>query len=350
MAEIIINQNNLQEIINNYKEIDTTFVLRNFFDVNDSKKVCSFFLKGKECKIEVYFKKKNGRTTIIPIGKNIDEANELIDYIITKGLKTNVKPETIVFNCNTSLINDLIIYLETKFIGVIKVNINKNADKEIFKITGYHGDVVTLTHYLKTNKGVIQSLPLFAFNVLITYFSSRDDFLLHDIVKMNCDIAGIESSTDFVLNQISLRMPNSLDYLYPLTKSLSSSFILVNSNLVVEDYSGHLLGVFKTLEGYLRKILVDKYKFVFSSNSFEMFKNNDETNISLLESREDISRSEKDTLNKLYGLYKNKRNPYCHARTRIETTKIITSINEAKDLFNEIVNDIEESFVDLNLK
>ena len=52
----------------------------------------------------------------------------------------------------------------------------------------------------------------------------------------------------------------------------------------------------------------------------------------------------KDTLNKLYTIYSDKRNVYLHSTVDPSQMRIIEKISEARDLADEILNEIENSY------
>ena len=57
-----------------------------------------------------------------------------------------------------------------------------------------------------------------------------------------------------------------------------------------------------------------------------------------------MSQDEKDALNKLYLIYSDKRNVYLHSTVDPSQMRIIEKISEAKDLADEILNEIENSY------
>ena len=57
MAEININKNDLEDIIKSYKRENDSFVFKSFTGSTD-KKICTFIMNKKECKIQLFIKKK----------------------------------------------------------------------------------------------------------------------------------------------------------------------------------------------------------------------------------------------------------------------------------------------------
>ena len=57
-----------------------------------------------------------------------------------------------------------------------------------------------------------------------------------------------------------------------------------------------------------------------------------------------LTQDEKDSLNKLYTIYSDKRNVYLHSTVDPSQMRIIEKISEARDLAKEILEEIECSY------
>ena len=57
-----------------------------------------------------------------------------------------------------------------------------------------------------------------------------------------------------------------------------------------------------------------------------------------------MSENEKEELNKLYSLYCDKRNVYMHSATDSKQTAIIPKLKDAKNLADEILETIKDSY------
>ena len=340
MAELYINKEDIGSIIASFGNEDSSFVMRSFTG-DTSKKRCIFYLQGKECKIDIHLKKD--RINIVPVGnKNIDEANRLIDYIAKKGFSVGTETLQYVFPCTKDVVDSLEIYINDECIGVVRCEKAGN----IYRFIGYNGDVATLTFYVSTNKAMIQSKPFHAYSIVTTYLSSLPDFSFEDIVSLNNSFASMNTPASVIRAEMQSKLGEVYNYLdEALLKSMSGSLALLRQQNSYEDYTGHLAGNFKALEGYLKKLLVKKFGYILTrANTFEMFYVDKRTHIAPIDQNPTISQQCVSELKRLYSIYSNKRNVYLHATIDPSQTPIIATLKEAISLSDEILKAISESF------
>lgn len=339
MTELLINKDDIKSIVESYKNLDHTFALRSFID-GDTKKECTCFIKGKECRIIFYIKKNCVR--IMPIGnKNLDESNLLIDYIGTKGFLKDIEVRQFVFPCKRETIESLVAYVKDECSYII----NCSEDRDIIRFTGYNGDVLTLTYYPTTKKAMIQGKPYQTFAIVVTFLSEQSEFSFEQIVNIGNAIVGGNTSSSLIRSKMKLKLGDAYSYLdEALLKSISGSFSLLNQKGKSEDYTGCLTGIFKALEGYLKKILSKKYNYYINKgNSFSMFYK-DNGSESEIEKDTNIPRAVKEELIILNRLYSNKRNVYLHSTVDPSQTRIIENLKEAQDISDEILQAINRSY------
>ena len=338
MAEIQINKNDIKSIIESYEEENRTFVIKSFID-DDNKKSCKCFINGKECKINCYIKKNS--VNIIPIGKNVDECNLLIKYIESKGFSTSIDVKQFVFSCTKNVVGALVKHVRDECTGVVTCSRSAN----IYKFTGYNGDVLTFTFYNQTNKAMIQGRPFYAYSIVMTFLSGLSEFSFDQIVEINNTFTEINTPSDSIRYEMKKKLRNSYSYLdEALLKSISGSLTLLKQEASSEDYTGCVTGDFKALEGYLKKILSQKYSYrLEKKNTFSMFYRENGKS-SKIDFNIQIQKNAKKELFKLYALYKNKRNVFLHATVNPSQTRIIESLKEAQDLSDEILQTIKDSY------
>ena len=341
MAEININKNDLEDIIKSYKKENDSFVFKSFTGSAD-KKICTFIINKKECKIQLFIKKK-GTINILPIGSNKEESNMLIQYIADKGFSTEVETKQFTFKCKKDNINALIEYVRNEFPGLVEYSQYKD---NILKFTGYNGDVVTLNYYPTTQKVMIQGRPFSAFSIIATFLSTLPDISFDEIVNLNNTFIDVNTPSSIIRDEIKDKLGDDV-YKYmseALIKSISGSLSLLRQNCFCEDYKSCLAGIFVALEGYLKEILVNKYNYKLKPKaSFYMFKKDKLTGICKIKNNT-IPQNEKDELNKLYSLYCDKRNVYMHSAIDSKQTAIIPKLKDAKSLANEILETIKDSY------
>ena len=337
MAEVHINANDIRAIVDSFKYENNTFVLKSFID-DAKKKTCRFFVEGKECYVDFYIKKKS--VNILPVGKNPDECNLLVDYVASKGYDKNVETKQFVFSCDDTTVQTLVNFIEEECIGIVSCIKEGN----IYRFKGYNGDTVTFTFYPESDKAMIQAKPFMAYGVVMTFLSGMPQYSFDQIVEFNNVFAGKNTPS----SAIRVEMQNKLDSAYSyldeaLLKSISGSLALLKQKASCEDYTGCVAGTFKAIEGYLKKILVKKFGYKLQKhNTFSMFyKNGGQSKIDLNTS---ITVDEKAQLKKIYSIYSNKRNVYLHSTIDPSQTRIIATLKEAQDLTDEILGTIKVSY------
>lgn len=338
MADIHINKDDIKQIVESYGKENKTFALKSFID-DEKQKKCTCFINGKECKLIFYIKANS--VNIMPIGKNPDECMQLIRFIESKGFSTSVSTRQFIFPCTKEVVDLLIQHIKEEFFGIITCS----HTGDIYKFAGYNGDVLTFTYY-QTNKAMIQGKPFYTYSVIITFLSSLSEYSFDQIVQMNNSFAEINTPSNIIRTEMQNKLGKSYSYLdEALLKSISGSLTLLKQRSVSEDYTGCVTGEFKAVEGYLKKLLSQKYNYRLEKKStFSMFFKEKE-NPSKIDLDKQIPNKAKNELNKLYSIYANKRNVYLHSSVDPAQTRIIETLKEAQDLSNEILIAIRDSYL-----
>lgn len=134
-------------------------------------------------------------------------------------------------------------------------------------------------------------------------------------------------------------------YVLSCIKSISGSLTLLKQRSICEDYTGCITGEFKAVEGYLKKLLSQKYIYKLEKkNTFSMFFR-EKGNPSIIDLDKQIPNAARNELNKLYSIYANKRNVYLHSTVDPSHTRIIETLKEAQDLSDEILLAIRDSYL-----
>lgn len=336
--EIILNRNDIEDIVKSYKTKDATFCLRSFINETNQKK-CNFFIDGKECNVVFYLKKKT--INIMPIGKNVEASSKLIDYICKKGFDPKTKTNTYIFEVKDFNVNELLDFISNECNELINYTITNN----IYRFKGYNEDELVLTIY--PNKIMIQSKPFFVYGIISTYFASIDSISFDKIVEMNNSFTEMNLPSTIIREEMVEKLGNAYNYLdEALKKSISGSLTMLKSKNICEDYTGHVAGVFKGLEGYFKKILTRKYNYRITRNqTFSMFYVDPISNLCEIDNNSIIPFNCKDHLKKLYNLYSSKRNIYLHTTIDPALTKIVETRNEAIEISEEILKEINDSYI-----
>lgn len=339
MAKILINRTDLQVLIENYTKENNSFRILSSYQIkgNTNATTYNFILNGKQCRFDIYYKEKE--TKVIPVGKNIEQTNILIEYIKEHALNPNIETKQIIFPSNVDFCDKIKEYMLLYYPESVKVETNKN----IYIFIGYNQDRVYIHQY--KDKIMLQGKPLYVFGLIISYIAENTDIDLESFSNLMCTNLDVNVPFKAIRERMEILLSNAYSYIdEAIRKTLSSSIVMLEKHKdgFIEDYSGCLTGVFKTLEGYLKKVLKRKYHHQFNSNAtFELF---DKQNWCIKPGYIQCNESEERQLCELYKLFNNKRNVFLHSKINPATTSIISSYMEAESIFNEIVTAIKESY------
>lgn len=338
MAEICINEKDIKSLIESYKKEDNTFNLYSYSELNGNKRVCKFYINNQECRIDIWIKKSSVK--VIP-AKNPNYANKLIEFITKNTQNANINGTQSVFQFSRSMLDYLLNKIDDEYYGLITYTRNEN----IIRFKGYNGDIVTFTYYGNKNKAMIQAKPLVTFGIIVNILTEITDISIDEIIDINKALANVNMPTDKIREKMKNILKNSYTYLdEAILKSISGSMTLLEQNDYSEDYTGHITGIFKALEGYLKKVLSKKFNYkIKKKQSFSMFYKDKENN-SEIDLDNNLTQDEKDFLNKLYSIYSDKRNVYLHSTVDPSQMRIIEKISEARNLADEILSKIESSY------
>lgn len=338
MAEICINEKDIKSLIESYKKENNTFNLYSYSELKGNKRVCKFFINNQECRIDIWIKKSSVK--VIPT-KNPNYANKLIEFITKNTQNANISGTQSVFQFSRSMLDYLLNKIDDEYCGLITYTRNEN----IIRFKGYNGDIVTFTYYENKNKAMIQAKPLVTFGIIVNILTEITDISIDEIIDINKALANVNMPTDKIREKMKNILKNSYTYLdEAILKSISGSMTLLEQNDYSEDYTGHITGIFKALEGYLKKVLSKKFNYkIKKKQSFSMFYK-DKGNNSEIDLDNNLTQDEKDALNRLYSIYSDKRNVYLHSTVDPSQMRIIEKISEARNLADEILNKIESSY------
>lgn len=338
--EVVINRNDVEKIIKSYEKENSDFVLKNYILNTANKAICTFYLEGRECKLNIFFKNKT--VNFSPTGKNTELTIKLVEYIASKGFDNSELSKNVSVSLSRNQLDELLRYIKDECNGFITFEVKQN-NQIVFH--GYNEDKVVLNYYESSKKAVFQGKPFYSFNLILTYLANISDFSLDEIVDINNQFNNMNTPMTFIRSEMKQKLNESYNYLEEsLLKFISGSLTLLQSNNICEDYVGYLAGTFKALEGYLKKILSQKFKYTLKQKStFSMLGKNAEGK-SEIDYNNLISNEQKRYLHLLYNMYNDKRNVYLHATVDPNFNKIIDNKQEAVELTDEILKLISDSY------
>lgn len=338
MAELLINQNDLRYIIDNYALQNKTFSIISMLQQKGNANAYRyrFVLNGKQCQMDVYY--KSNCIKLVPI-TNVETVNTLIDYVRDKALDPNIEAAQIIIPANSSFCEEMknLFMVEYPYINIVNES-NK------YQFIGYNQDKVTIHQY--SDKILVQGKPLYVFSLIMNYIAENSNISLEEY----CSSLKDYSNTNQPFDALQVKIKTMLGYeLYnylddAILKTLSSSVIMLdNKQSCVEDYSGYVTGAFKTLEGYLKKVLSQIFQYQFKTRAFEMFKKIN-GKWTLIPGTIACTEEQEATLVELYTVFSSKRNTYLHAAINPAMTALIRTYMDAQSIFDEIVAKLKESY------
>lgn len=339
MAEFLINQNDLKYIIDNYALQNNTFSIISVLSQkgNTNAYRYRFVLNGKQCQMDVYY--KSSCVKIVPI-TNVETVNTLIDYVRDKALDPNIEATQLIIPTNNNFCEEMkdSFMVEYPYISIVKEN-NK------YQFTGYNQDKVTIHQY--SDKMMIQGKPLYVFSLIMNYIAENSDISLEEYCSSLKDYSSTNQPFDALQVKINTMLGDELyNYLDDaILKTLSSSVIMLdNKQSSIEDYSGYVTGAFKTLEGYLKKVLSQFFHYQFKTRAFEMFKKIN-GNWTLIPGTIACTEEQEAALVELYTVFSSKRNTYLHAAINPAMTALIRTYMDAQSIVDEIVAKLKKSHI-----
>lgn len=339
MAKIISNKKRVEELIHEFGRENSKFLRKQFYSVkDDSHWILDFVLNGHDCSIEIYYKKKE--INILPKGKNKEISNILIKFIKEHSYSAEVESVTIsISKINEDFFGDFEEYLKSH--SLINITVSSKDNRTIYE--SEKGDIV---YFQKYDNGTIlvQTRPFEVFSYLMDFLSENEMISTNEIVEWNKKVLGIKTIDKNYLDELKIKLAHAFDF-FPtaIQKTLISSYTICNANIVLEDYSVSMAGIFRALEAYLKMIL-EKYGYKLTKkDTFGMFHSKYKDGVRIVDNRE-IPNKIKEDLKELHKLYNSKRNVYLHVPLNTTTTPIIEESTDMMDIVDEILDSIKRSY------
>lgn len=337
MSKILINKESVNLLLDKFFSINSNIVKK---EVKNStqKIICKFYINRKECQVDIHY--CSDGINVIGVGKNKELAAILIRFLEEQGVKDNKLSKQIVIE-DISIWKDIVEYIKIDFVG--KIECLEKDNRIIFK--GFNNDKLTMTRNCKNI--VLQGKPYYVFNIVLTFIAELDAISFDDYVSMCQQYNENAYSSNIIRESIKGILKNSYQYMEEAQlKSISGAYSFINKNIVSEDYSAPLTGVFKALEGFIKKLLTQQFGFKLKKQNATMspFRKDKKTKMTEIDLRTDISIDDKKALYLLYEAYCDKRNVYSHSTVDPSQMKIIENYKEAEELRTEVLETIEKSY------
>lgn len=335
MAKILINKEAIECVLETFFK-ENTHCIKKEIRTSANKIICKFCVERKECRVDIHILRDGIRP--VTVGKHHEDSSILLRYLESKGTIDDQVSQQFVIK-DTTILKDILEYIKTDFEGKIKIEQKENK----YILTSFCDDKLTIT--INQNNILFQGKPYYTFNIVYTFIANLDLISFDEYVLMGQNFSDDTYSPNIIRNKIKDILIHSYAYMEEAQiKSISGSFSFINKNVSSEDYSSPLTGVFKALEGYIKKLLTQKYGFIIrSKGTLSPFKK-DKSGLTEIDKRTDILSKDKDALYLLYELYCDQRNVYTHSTVDPAQMRVIQDYKEAEELRDNILAKIEETY------
>lgn len=292
------------------------------------------------------FPKKDGTTTIQwNVGKNQEFSLAAAKHVVDKcSLMAPVRTNLSIPYLSTESRDTLLGLLIPE-----RAKVEREQDVphgKSWRIKGVQGDEITVNHY-ESGAFVVQGQPLMLLGETV-------DFLLElvedkrSIVEAQLKTYSVNVSPDDILGETRARLPRSSEYVGDtIVAVLSPAVVLEKLDVQLADYSSFVLPVLRGLEGYIKKLFLDNGIHVGKEGIGEYLSGVNHRTVSD-EVRVRIGCDSTCTaINQCYGYYQSQRHGLVHFDGAIETTRIVDSIEEVREIVDAVFGLIDETFAQI---
>lgn len=337
MTRILLDKNNLEVLVRKFFNEHKDYILKQYTK-DEKKHIVVFYSNGVECRVDLYISNKGIKPVL---GKNKEFALHFVEFIESCG----IKDESISHQVSLPYIDilpTLIKEMTTKYQGTLEITQEGNR----YTIKGYNTDQIFITSY--DDKFLIQGKPYYAFQMVMGYLADNDLIEFDEFVNINQRFTSNSINSDIIREKMRSLLVNSYVYMEEAQlKSISSSFSFIDKKVYSDDYSSALTGVFKGLEGFIKKVLTQEFNCKLSEKQSFSILGKGNNGKSDFDRREDITEKVKKSISSLYLLYNDTRNVYLHSTVDPKQMRIIENVEEAAELRDKVLRAIENTFNDI---
>jgi len=337
MARILLDKDNLETLVRKYFNENQEYTLKQYTQ-DKNKHIVVFYFNGVECRVDLYLSSKGIKPVL---AKNKDYGIHFVEFIESCGIKDELISHQVSLPY-IDILPTLIKEMSDKYRDTIEITQEDNR----FIIKGYSTDQIYITSY--EDKFLIQGKPYYAFQMVMGYLADNELIEFDEFVNINQKFANTTINSNIIRQKIKNLLVNSYAYMEEAQlKSISSSFSFIDKSVLSEDYSSALAGVFKGLEGFLKKILDQKFNCKLQEKQSFSILGKDKNNKSDFDRRQDVPEKAKKSIDSLYLLYNDSRNVYLHSTVDPKQMRIIENIDEAAELRDKILSAIDNAYNDI---
>jgi len=312
-----------------------TFSCTNLFQ-NINKTSIIFFVNKKKHYLHFVFKNK---TTAIIADDSI-ESKKLKELIESKlAYPSNIRSKT--YTSSNIKIEKFNLLIETLKSNSRLLLTLKNNTPINYLVQSSYGDYL----YLKYNKEKrilnIQGKPVYIFAEILILMTEWEDFTLEELINKYNSTLQTNLKVKEVREILKTKLPDCyLDLDISIIKMLTPAEVLINADLILDDYSCVILPALKALEGYLKWLFLDE-DIIVGKNFWKIFYKGKLTDDIIIKIQ---NNDFKDISEEIFNYLTLNRGDIVHAEQLDLSKSIVSNKNSAIRIVNEVTHIINESY------
>jgi len=305
----------------------------------------SIVMDEKPALVQFYFN-NDGTTTIhYKLGKHPELSEQIAAYIKEHAVIDNRKNFSLSFRgIKADQFELLLQYLNEEAGAVVEEDKTENSYR-LVKVKGVFKDILTFKLY-SNGTLQIQGKPVHLYLETTCFLSEFLD--LGQIIEAQSKVFDIDIKCSDISEELAGFLPLSIKYLDDVhVKVLSSALVLGKINVPLQDYSPFAFPALRALEGYVKKLLLDKgipvdhsgFGFLFTTNatgSSYILKEEFRNRISCANTSDAIQRS--------YSYLNAHRHSLFHMDSVSATTRILENKSDAESIVANVLLIIEDTY------
>lgn len=310
---------------------------------------CSILVDGKQSLLHFFFN-NDGTTTILwKVGKHHDVSEIAAKHIAEYGVTNPQKSFSLALRGRAPHEVALLIEYLTNDIGatLIKQDDIDFPSHTAYRLQSKEGDAIIIKHY-SNGTLQLQGKPLLLYRESVSFLSTW--LSLEDVINSQTIAYNVKLDPAQVADELAAVLPTAHPFLDPVViKMLSAAITLSKINVKMDDYSSFVFPALRGLEGYLKQLFASKGISLPKVNSFGglFTKNATGSSFNLVpDERNRLNCGETcDAIQRCYSLFSKHRHGLFHVDEVVAATRIIQSRQEALDLVNVVLAEIENSYI-----
>ena len=299
--------------------------------------------QGKNFLLNV-FENKNGSTTI---GFSAGHDRDLFEFLAEEIVRCCSYSDNSILELSipkfpVANFNDLMEFLKSEGASIQEEK-SLSYEANQYKLKGSTGDLLTIKSYKNETvqfQGKHAHLASLVWDYLCNVLS------LEEILAKQSQTYKINATAEDINDELGAKMPVSHQLLEEIVrKQLSSALMLCKIDLPLEDYSAVAFPALRGLEGFIKQVLLKSgLKPTDKSLIGEYFEQKVVGKFILRKNYADfVGPPYSAILSNSYTYYFNQRHGIFHMDTRVETSRILGSPEDARRIVFEVFDMIEDA-------